>query len=112
MTFASKSQAAIDQTIKDLSQPFKLRDLGPTTQLLGIKIDWDRSKHSITISQKQYCLDVLERFGMADCKPLSTPMQPNLRLSRSQCPHKALLHCQLLRQSTLQQYQLARRLDG
>ena len=78
MTFASKSQAAIDQTIKDLSQYFKLQDLGPTTQLLGIKIDRNWSKHSITISQKQYCLDILERFGMADCKPSSTSMQPNL----------------------------------
>jgi hypothetical protein len=54
MTFASKSAAAIDQIILELSQHFKLRDLGPTTQLLGIKIDRDRSKHSITISQHQY----------------------------------------------------------
>jgi len=41
MTFASKSEAAIEKTIKELSQHFKLRDLGPTTQLLGIKIDRD-----------------------------------------------------------------------
>jgi hypothetical protein len=86
MTFASRSAAAIDQIILDLSQHFKLRDLGATTQLLGIKIDRDRSKRSITISQHQYCLDILERFGMTDCKPISTPMQPNQRLSRAQCP--------------------------
>ena len=81
-----KTAAAIDQLILELSQHFKLRDLGATTQLLGIKIDRDRSKRSITISQHQYCLDILERFGMADCKPISTPMQPNQRLSRAQCP--------------------------
>ena len=86
MTFASECPAAIDKTIKELSQHFKLRDLGPTTQLLGIKIDRDWKKHSITISQHQYCLDILERFGMADCKPISTPMQPNTRLTRSQSP--------------------------
>ena len=34
----------------------------------------------------QVCLDILERFGMADCKPISTPMQPNTRLTRSQSP--------------------------
>ena len=84
MTFASKYEAAIDKTIKKLSQHFKLRDLGPTTQLLGIKIDRDWKKHSITISQHQHCLDILERFGIADCKPISTPMQPNTRLTRSQ----------------------------
>ena len=73
MTVASKSAAAIDQLMLELSQHFKLRDLGATTQLLGIKIDRDRSKRSITISQHQYYLDILERFGMADCKPISTP---------------------------------------
>jgi hypothetical protein len=88
MTFASKSAAAIDQIILELSQHFKLRDLGHTTQLLCIKIDRDRSKRSITISQHQYCLDILEHFGMSDCKPISTPMQPNSRLSRSQCLQK------------------------
>jgi hypothetical protein len=65
MTCASKSAAAIDQIILELSQHFKLRDLGSTTQLLGIKIDRDRSKRSITISQHQYCLDILECFGMS-----------------------------------------------
>jgi hypothetical protein len=54
------SATAIDQIMLELSQHFKLRDLGPTTQLLGIKIDRDRSKCSITISQHQYCLDILE----------------------------------------------------
>jgi hypothetical protein len=86
MTFASKSAAAINNIILELSQHFKLRDLDATTQLLGIKIERDRSKHSITISQHQYCLDILEHFGMSDCKPISTPMQPNQRLNHTQCP--------------------------
>jgi len=76
----------MEKTIKELSQHFKLRDLGPTTQLLGIKIDRNWKKHSITISQYQYCLDILERFGMADCKPISTPMQPNTHLTSFQSP--------------------------
>ena len=43
----------------------------PTTQLLGIKIDRDCSKCSISLPQRQYCLDILDRFGMADCKLIS-----------------------------------------
>ena len=84
MTLASKSEPAIQSFIAQLSQHFKICDLGPTTQLLGIKIDRDHSKHSIFLSQRQYCLDILDRFGMADCKPISTPMEPGLRLSRTQ----------------------------
>ena len=81
--------SAVVSTLKNVlhsTQHFKLRDLGPTTQLLGIKIDRDWKKHSITISQHQYCLDILEHFGLADCKPISTPMQPNARLTHSQSP--------------------------
>jgi len=86
ITFVSCSRDTIESLVHQLSQHFKIRDLGHTTQLLGIKIDRDRSKNSISLSQHQYCVNILDRFGMADCKPLSTPMEPNLHLSRSQCP--------------------------
>ena len=39
MTFVLKSLDAIKQAIADLSKHFKLHDLGPTTKILGIKID-------------------------------------------------------------------------
>lgn len=80
MTFASKSLKAIEDAISAHSQHFKLRDLGPTTQLLRTKIDRDRPNCSITLSQSQYCLDMLERFGMADCQPVATPIDPGLLL--------------------------------
>jgi hypothetical protein len=54
MTLISKSSSAIQAFIKELSSHFKLRDLGPTTQLLGIKIDRDRPSRTISLSQKQY----------------------------------------------------------
>jgi len=66
MTLASISEPTIQSFITQLSQHFKICDLGPTTQPLGIKIDRDCSRHSISLSQRQYCLDVLNRFGMAN----------------------------------------------
>jgi len=89
MTFASTSLPAIKQAIADLSTHFKLRDLGPTTELLGIKIDRNRTKRSLTISQPQYCAEMLSRYGMGDSKPVSTPMTPGLCLSREQSPRTA-----------------------
>ena len=41
ITLACKDGAKIDSVIQELSQHFKLRDLGPTTQLLGIEIHRD-----------------------------------------------------------------------
>jgi hypothetical protein len=37
-------------------------------------------------SQRQYTLDLLDRFGFADCSPASTPLDPGSRLDMSQCP--------------------------
>ena len=44
ITFASPSSTALDTIVVELRSYFKLRDLGETSYLLGIKIsrDWDR----------------------------------------------------------------------
>ena len=92
MTFASKSLDAIKQAIANLTKHFKLYDLGPTTEILGIKIDCNRQKHFLTISQCQYCVYMLSCFNMADCKPVMTPMEPGLCLSCDQSPRTAEEH--------------------
>ncbi|EGN94870.1 hypothetical protein SERLA73DRAFT_77603, partial [Serpula lacrymans var. lacrymans S7.3] len=51
MTLASTSTSALDQAVKDLSLHFKLRDLGPTSYLLGISITRDLSNRTISLSQ-------------------------------------------------------------
>ena len=38
ITLASKSQGALDNFVVELGKHFKLRDLGPTTFLLGVEI--------------------------------------------------------------------------
>ena len=54
MTFALKSLDAIKQAIADLTTHFKLCDLGPTTEILGIKIDCNHQKCSLMISHTIY----------------------------------------------------------
>lgn len=89
ITFASKSQEAIDSTIQELSTHFKLRNLGPTSFLLGIAITQDHKNGIVSLCQRQYILDVLERFGMSDCKPITTPLDPGLTLSTAFSPQTA-----------------------
>jgi hypothetical protein len=86
ITLASKFAAALDKAVHTLFQHFKLRDLGPTKFLLGVEITRDRSKHSISLSQRQYIIDMLECFKMSDCKPVSTPMTPGLQLTKEMGP--------------------------
>ena len=40
-----------------------------------------RSEKGIFLSQRKYVLDLLKETGMLDSKPMSTPMEPNKRLS-------------------------------
>jgi hypothetical protein len=81
ITLASKSQKALDDAVEELAKHFPLRDLGPTSFLLGIHIIRDHSKRTIALSQRQYIVDMLERFGFATCSPVSTPMDPGTRLT-------------------------------
>ena len=86
MHIASSNTDGVATVKKELGQHFKLRDLGPTKWFLGIHITRDRPNRSLSISQRQYCIDMLEDFNMADCHPVSTPMAPGLRLTHDMCP--------------------------
>ncbi|KAL7280846.1 LOW QUALITY PROTEIN: hypothetical protein ACG7TL_005790 [Trametes sanguinea] len=86
ITIASKSKDLIQRVKDELRAHFKLRDIGPTAWLFGVKIERDRAKCSLSISQRQYALDILERYGFANCDPVGTPMDPGLRLSADMGP--------------------------
>ena len=87
--FAGSDGALIDSIVKNLSQHFKLHDLGATTQLLGLQIHSDRPNRRLHLSQGQYIAYVLQEHGMHDCKPVSTPLNPGSRLSISMSPQNA-----------------------
>jgi hypothetical protein len=86
ITLASKSKEKIAEIKGLLAQRFKLRDLGPTSFLLGVQIDRERPARTLHHSQRQYTLDLLDRFGFADCSPVSKLLDPGSRLDMSQCP--------------------------
>jgi len=86
ITLASKSGETLDSFVVELQKHFKLRDLGPTSFLLGVAITRDRPNRKLYLSQKQYILNKLEEFNMADCKPVGTPILPGHRLLSEQSP--------------------------
>jgi hypothetical protein len=86
MTFASKSKSEIQKVKDELSTHFKLHDLGPASWLLGVKIERDRRNRTLHLSQRQYILDLLQRFDLTDINPVGTPLDPSIRLSTSMAP--------------------------
>jgi transposase InsO family protein len=55
-----------------LNNLFKMKDLGELKKIVGIRVANEEKR--ITLDQEEYIQDLLARFGMENCKPISTPM--------------------------------------
>lgn len=69
-----------------LSQLFEMTDMGEAHYILGLKITRDRSKRQLSLSQQEYVRRVVERYGMTNCNPASTPLTTGTVLSKNDCP--------------------------
>ena len=58
-----------------------MTDLGFLHYFLGLRVH--ESLDGIFIYQEKYALDLLQRFGMADCKTVPTPFQSGVTLTTS-----------------------------
>ena len=64
-----------------LNGEFDMKDLGDVKKILGMEIYRDRTQKRLFLSQKDYIQKILVRFGMADSKPISTPLSEKEKLS-------------------------------
>jgi len=71
---ASRDIGFLQETKIFLMKNFKMKDLGETFFVLGIKILRDRSQGILRLSQESYIDKVLDRFDMKDSKPGDTPI--------------------------------------
>ena len=62
---------------KFLAREFEIKDLGPLQYFLSM--EFARSKKGIFVSQRKYVLTLLDETGLPGCKPIKTPLLPNLR---------------------------------
>jgi hypothetical protein len=62
---------------RELTSKFEMKDLGLMHYFIGLEV-WQR-QGEISLAQEKYTVDVLKRYGMMDCKSMSTPMITNLR---------------------------------
>ena len=60
---------------KDLAADYEMTDIGLMHYFLGLEV-WQEPGH-IFLGQGKYAVDILRRFRMEDCRPMSTPMITN-----------------------------------
>ncbi|CAH9120743.1 unnamed protein product [Cuscuta epithymum] len=86
MLIVGKNASRINMLNQELNKCFAMKDLGPTKQILGVKITRDRKERKLWLSQESYILKVLQRFRMDNAKSVSTPLASHFKLSVQQCP--------------------------
>ncbi|XP_071739845.1 uncharacterized mitochondrial protein AtMg00810-like [Rutidosis leptorrhynchoides] len=68
-----------------LKTKFMIKDLGELKYFLGIEVI--KTKDGMCLSQRKYCLDLLNEFGMLGCKPINTPLEINTVLASEATEH-------------------------
>ena len=63
-----------------------MKDLGPTKQILGMKVCRDRKNKKLTLFQADYIKKVLQCFSIENAKAVNIPLPGHLKLTKEMCP--------------------------
>lgn len=80
----SDDQGLVDDVKRQLSEEFHMKDLGLAKQILGLQVT--RTDGAISIDQERYIDELLEKYNLSDCNPVSTPLDANQRLLKTMSP--------------------------
>ena len=78
----AKSEIELNRVKVALSKSFVMKDLGELNYFLGAKVIQSAKKESIHVVQPSYTADLLKKFNMIDCKPISTPVDVGSKLCK------------------------------
>ena len=73
LLLAGNNPEAMSMVKKKLQKRFQMTDMVPASLILRMDINRDCEQGTLTISHEAYSKSILDRFGMSDCKPTSTP---------------------------------------
>jgi hypothetical protein len=80
------SSDSMMSTIKNaLSKRFEMSDIGELKFCLGMEIARDQENGTLSVRQTKFLNSILAKFGMQDCKPVKTPQDPGLKLTKNVC---------------------------
>ena len=86
MAAAASNMATLHETVKDLQRIIDIVDMGPIKWFLGMSITHNCSQRMISLSKTTNIDTILKCFNMTDTYTVSTPMDPNMTLSKAMSP--------------------------
>jgi len=78
IVLTASSESLLRRIIASLQQEFAMKDLGQLHHFLGVTVQPQPA--GLLLHQRQYTLDILERAGMTDYRPCSTPVDTQGKL--------------------------------
>ena len=80
LLLASSSRDLLDELKEEFCKRFEMKDCGRARVCLGLEIVRDPSRGLLHLNQTRYAEKVLERFGMENSSPVTTPMQAQISI--------------------------------
>ena len=80
IVYTGSSESMMNEFKREMMQRYEMSDLGLLHHFLGMGVL--QSDKSIFIQQSKYAKSLLEKFGLADCKPVSIPLVTGEKLRR------------------------------
>lgn len=79
MIVTRNNEAEMKDFKRSMMERFEMSDLGKLSCFLGI--EFEENSKGMVIHQRKYANDVLKKFNMLKCKPVSTPVDTWVKLS-------------------------------
>ena len=77
----SNNSVLLEAEKLEICKKFDMVDNGNISFCLGLSIKQDRKKKTTSISQPTYIENILMKFGMENCRPVATPLEPGVKYS-------------------------------
>ena len=90
MLIASSDRAEIGKLKRQLHEKFSMKELGDARHILGMRIERDRTKKILKLSQLENIKKVLRWFNIDKSKTTHTPLHTSIRLYDRESPSLAV----------------------
>jgi len=78
--FMGNDKRMLEEFKKAMTREFEMTDMGLMKFFLGLEVK--QGEDGIFLSQEKFAKEILRKFKMEGCSPVSTPMEPGAKLSK------------------------------